>query len=235
MAAESNAASPAGKPAARSEPDGTGKPRKLLRIVVLLSGRGSNFQAISEACSAKRLSAEVVAVISDRPSAGGLELAKQLSIPTVVVPRRPKEISADTFFEELATAVTRFSPDLVVLAGFMRVVSPSFIAKCGPAILNIHPSLLPAFRGIQAQAQALAAGVKYTGCTVHVVVPELDSGPILDQAVVPVKVNDTVESLAQRILEEEHRILPAVLQQIATGEITIGRSESGEVQVVRRA
>ena len=193
-----------------------------LRIVVLLSGRGSNLAALIQSLrSDSPVLAEVIAVVSDKPTAPGLVLSQQSGIQTAVVSRRAKEQSALDFENSLADHVLSFSPDLIVLAGFMRILTEQFINRCGPKIINIHPSLLPAFRGMDAQNQALLAGVKFSGCTVHLVTPELDGGPILDQAVVPVRQDDTRDSLAQRILDEEHRLLPSVVKRIALGEIKI--------------
>lgn len=216
----------------RSAPVHRRAPSEPLRIAVLISGRGSNCRAILEACRAGTLHGSVVGIITDRQAAAGLGLAAEFQVPSFVVERRAKERSNEQFYQELTDAVLQTRPHVVVLAGFMRVVSPQFIQACGPAMINIHPSLLPAFRGLEAQRQALEAGVKIAGCTVHVVVPELDSGPILAQAAVRVLSDDSVETLSNRILEEEHRLLPAVLQALAENQLRILRDQSGEVRVI---
>ena len=191
------------------------------RIVVMLSGRGSNFRAIVECIAGKKLPAEISLVVSDRAEAAGLAFAAERGIPTAVVPRLPKLRDAAAFSEELLATVRAARPDLIVLAGFMRVLSTDFIAAFKGRIVNIHPSLLPAFRGLNAQAQALAAGVKFAGCTVHIVVPEVDGGPILAQAVVPVLPDDDLESLSARILSCEHRLYPAVVERLILKQIVV--------------
>lgn len=191
------------------------------RLVVLLSGRGSNFAALKERIDKDRLPIEIALVVSDRTDAPGLARAKEWGLQTALVTRRAKELSSADFNRELAERVCAAKPDLVVLAGFMRILTPEFISPLRGKIINIHPSLLPAFRGLHAQQQALDAGVKFSGCTVHVALEELDAGPILGQAVVPVMPDDTEESLSERILVEEHKLLPAMVAAIARGEIRI--------------
>jgi phosphoribosylglycinamide formyltransferase 1 len=192
-------------------------------IAILISGRGSNLQSIIEAIAAGRLRARIAVVLSNRADAAGLERARQAGLDTLVMSHRdyPSRESYDlAMVEELrARGVV-----LVVLAGFMRLVSPAFIAAFPNAILNIHPSLLPAFPGIDAQRQALEYGVKVTGASVHVVTAELDGGPIVRQAAVPVYLYDTVETLSERILEEEHRIYPeAIAEVLGGGWSVVGR------------
>ncbi len=170
-------------------------------------------------------------MVSDKPSAPGLQLALEAGIPTAVVLRRPKEISNAEFNRALAAAVEEAAPDLVVLAGFMRVLTGDFISRFYDRIINIHPSLLPAFPGLSAQRQALEAGVKIAGCTVHVALEEIDSGPILGQASVPVLIGDTEESLSERILKQEHVLLPAVVKALVAGKIKIIGREKGAVEV----
>lgn len=177
------------------------------RIVVLISGRGSNFEALARAA----LPATFVAVISNAPEARGLTTAASLGIATAVVDHRTYA-RRDDFDAALATEVDRCEADLVVLAGFMRVLTPGFVARYQGRILNIHPSLLPAFPGLHTHRRALEAGVRIHGCTVHFVTPSLDAGPIVIQAAVPVLPRDTEETLAARVLDEEHRIYPQAVR-----------------------
>ncbi len=201
------------------------------RIVVLLSGRGSNFQAILEHIERNNLAAEVALVVSDRAGAAGLEFARSRKLPTALVERRAKERSADEFTQELVQCVRAASPDLIVLAGFMRVLDSKFIDAFAGRIINIHPSLLPAFRGLNAQAQAIAAGVKFAGCTVHLVEPEVDGGPIIAQAVVPVFADDSPATLADRILHCEHKLFPAVVERFIRRELTVEIAQDGALTV----
>jgi phosphoribosylglycinamide formyltransferase 1 len=188
------------------EIDGAARPR----LGVLISGRGSNLQAIIDAVAAGRLHAEIAVVISNRADAAGLERARAAGIETLVLSHKayPDRTSYDlALASELKTRRVR----LVCLAGFMRLLGPAFIDQFPDAVLNIHPSLLPAFPGLDAQRQALEHGVIITGATVHLVTADLDAGPILLQAAVEVKETDTVETLSARILEQEHRIYPAAI------------------------
>jgi phosphoribosylglycinamide formyltransferase 1 len=180
------------------------------RIGVLISGRGSNLQAIIDAVGDGRLDAEIAVVISNRPDAAGLERARKAGIETLVLPHKPyaDRVAYDI---ALASALKARGVRLVCLAGFMRLLGPAFIDEFPNAVLNIHPSLLPAFPGLDAQRQALEHGVAVTGATVHLVTADLDAGPILLQAAVEVKDTDTVETLSSRILEQEHRIYPAAV------------------------
>lgn len=187
----------------------------LFRVVVLISGRGSNLRALVKVSETHGCPYRVVKVISDQAKAEGLVFASEKNIPTAVVSRRAKERSSEEFNEELAEVAAQAKPDLIVLAGFMRVVLPNFINRFSGKIINIHPSLLPAFKGLNAQEQAVKASAKVSGCTVHYVVPELDSGPIIAQTEVPLRPNDTAETLAERILVEEHKLLPTVVKQLA--------------------
>ena len=175
--------------------------------VILISGRGSNMRSIVEA----QTGLEVKAVISNRPDAKGLDWARSQGIDALALDHKAHS-TREAFDEELAAAVGRLEPDLVLLAGFMRILSPAFIARYPRRILNIHPSLLPTFQGLHTHRRALDAGVKLHGCTVHVVTPELDNGPIVAQAAVPVMPGDTEESLAARVLEAEHRLYPQVVR-----------------------
>src|SRR5271157_1995791 len=176
----------------------------MKKLGILLSGRGSNFEAIARNVQAGKIPAEIAVVISNKPDAFGLERARAMGLETRYIPSKGKEREA--FDREVVAALREFQVDLVCLAGFMRILSPYFIWEFPRRILNIHPALLPSFPGEDAQRQALEHGVKFTGCTVHLVNEGMDTGPIVGQAVVPVRDDDTVESLAARILAEEHRI-----------------------------
>jgi len=176
----------------------------MRRLGILLSGRGSNFEAIADRIADGRLDAEIAVVAANRPEARGLEVARQRGLNTVCLPS--KGLDREVYDREVIAELKKNSVELVCLAGFMRLLSAHFIREFPERILNIHPSLLPAFPGLDAQYQALRHGVKITGCTVHFVDEGLDAGPIILQAAVPVLDNDTVESLSARILKEEHRI-----------------------------
>ena len=175
------------------------------RIGVLLSGRGSNFEALAESVAAGRIpNAEIALVLSNREGAAGVERARSRGIETCVIPSKGLERGA---YDKLAVAALREKKvDLVCLAGYMRLLSPYFVAAFPHRILNIHPSLLPAFPGLEAQRQALEHGAKFSGCTVHFVDENLDAGPIVLQAVVPIRDSDTEQTLSENILREEHRI-----------------------------
>ncbi len=184
------------------------------RVVVLLSGRGSNFQAIAEA----NLPIEVVAVISNRPQAAGLAYAREHGMTAIALDHTTQP-DREVFDVQLADEIERHQPDLVVLAGYMRILSPAFIARFEGRLLNIHPSLLPAFPGLKTHERALAEGVKIHGCTVHFVTAQLDHGPIVIQAAVPVMADDTADSLATRVLAQEHRIYPQAVCWFAEGRL----------------
>lgn len=186
------------------------------RVVVLLSGRGSNFQAIAEA----GLPIEIVAVISNRPQAAGLDYARARSLPVVALDHTVHP-DRDVFDGLLADEIERHRPDLVVLAGYMRILSPAFIARFEGRLLNIHPSLLPMFPGLKTHERALAEGVKIHGCSVHFVTAQLDHGPIVIQAAVPVRADDTPDTLAARVLQQEHRIYPQAVRWFAEGRLEI--------------
>jgi phosphoribosylglycinamide formyltransferase-1 len=193
----------------------------MFRIVVLLSGRGSNFKALYRALESNSSEARIVGVISDNPNADGISFAKSHEVPCTLVPRDKNKKPLDQFFKELHKTVSDYQPDLVVLAGFMRIVPDSLINEFAGRMINIHPSLLPSFKGLHAHKQALQAGVKISGCTVHYVVPEIDSGAIIAQAAVPVFANDTEQSLSERILIEEHKLLPKVVKLIAAKKVKL--------------
>lgn len=189
---------------------------KPLRLVVLASGRGSNYTALAAAIAAGRCHATIVGVVSDKPSAGVLELARTDGIPTHVEPLA-KGDDRVAWNDRLRRAVIDLAPDLVVLAGFMRIVAPEFIDTFPNRIVNVHPSLLPAFPGHDGPAQAIRAGVRITGCTVHFVDHGVDTGPILAQAAVPVRPDDDVASLHARIQTVEHDLLAATIDGLARG------------------
>ena len=176
----------------------------MRRLGILLSGRGSNFAAIAKNVAAGNLDADIAVVISNVPDARGLEVARECGLRSVVMPS--KGIAREEYDRSVVAQLQSHAVELVCLAGFMRLLSAEFCRAFPMRVLNIHPSLLPAFPGLDAQRQALEHGVKITGCTVHFVDEQLDAGPIIRQAAVPVLDNDTVESLAARILVEEHRI-----------------------------
>jgi phosphoribosylglycinamide formyltransferase 1 len=190
-----------------------------MRLGILISGRGSNFEAIANAISRRKLDAEIAIVISNRASAGGLDIARLRGIPMRVIESRGLEREAydKLVIEELRT----HEVDLVCLAGFMRLLSASFIEAFPNRVVNIHPSLLPAFPGLDAQRQALEYGAKITGCTVHLVDEFLDSGPILVQSAVPVLDADTVDTLSARILAQEHVIYPKAIQYLVERRVTL--------------
>ncbi len=189
----------------------------MKRLGLMLSGRGSNFEAIAR--NLPLIGAEIAIVISNRPEARGLELARELGLNAVCIPSKgvPREVYDGQLVAELKTARV----DLICLAGFMRLLSPAFIREFPMRVLNIHPSLLPAFPGLDAQAQALAHGVKISGCTVHFVDEDLDAGPIVMQAAVPVLDDDTGETLSARILGEEHRIYSEAIGLVLSGDYRI--------------
>lgn len=189
-----------------------------LNLAVLVSGSGTNLQAILDAVAAGRLDADVRGVVSNVPGVRALERAEAAGVPSVVMPHKAHP-SREAYDRALVETVRGFGADLVVLAGFMRLLSPVFLSAFPDRITNLHPALLPAFPGLNAVGQALAYGVKVSGCTVHLVDAGTDTGPILAQAVVPVLPDDTEERLAARIHAEEHRLYPEVLQWIAEGRL----------------
>ena len=195
---------------------GAGRGEANRRLGVLISGRGSNLQAIIDAIAAGRLAAEIAVVISNRPAAPGLERARRAGIETAVLDHTAYE-SRDAYDRALAAALRRHDVSLVCLAGFMRLLGPAFVSAFRDRILNVHPSLLPAFPGLHGQEQAWRHGVKVAGATVHIVTAELDAGPIVRQAAVPVQDGDTPETLSARILTEEHRIYPEAIGIVLDG------------------
>ena len=190
------------------------------RIGVLLSGRGSNFEAIADSVAAGRIpNAEIAVVVSNRENAPGIEKARQRGLEAVVIPSKGRQ--REEYDREVVALLEAKKIDLVCLAGFMRLLSPYFVEHFRNRILNIHPALLPAFPGLEAQKQALEWGVKYSGCSVHFVDENLDAGPIVAQAVVPVRDDDTEETLAARILREEHRIYTEAVNLVLGGKFRI--------------
>lgn len=201
---------------------------KRMRTAILISGRGSNMASLLDAERQPDFPAEIALVLSNRPDAAGIEKAARAGIETRIVDHRA--FSGREAFEEAMDAVLRDAGiELVCLAGFMRVLTPGFVARWEGRMLNIHPSLLPLFKGTHTHRQALEAGVRVHGCTVHFVVPELDSGPIIAQACVPVEPGDTEADLAARVLVEEHRIYPQALADVASGRAVLrdGRCHFG--------
>ena len=191
----------------------------MSRLGILLSGRGSNFEAIADSIEAGRLEAEIAVVISNSPQAKGLERARQRGLRAVCIPSKAMEREA---YDRLVVAELRDARvELVCLAGFMRLLSAYFVAEFPQRILNIHPSLLPSFPGLEAQAQALEHGVKYTGCTVHFVDERLDAGPVLVQKAVPVLDGDSEQALAARILEQEHVAYTEAIRLVLSGDYRV--------------
>jgi len=191
-----------------------------LKVAVLISGRGSNLQALIDDCRAPGAAAEIVLVLCNEPGAAGLARAAAAGIPTRVIDHRG---FADrvAFDAALDRALAAAGAELVCLAGFMRLLGAGFVNRWRDRLINIHPSLLPAFRGLDTHARALAAGVRFAGCTVHFVRPEMDSGPIIVQAAVPVRPDDTALTLGARVLEAEHRAYPLALRLIAAGRVRV--------------
>lgn len=190
------------------------------RIAVLISGRGSNLQAIAEACTREAWPADIVAVIASRPDAGGLAWAAGRGLHTVALDHRNYADRA-AFDAALADAVDAAQPDLVVLAGFMRILTEGFVLRYEGRLVNIHPSLLPAFPGLRTHRQALEAGVKLAGATVHLVTARLDHGPIVAQAAVAVLPGDDEAALAARVLAAEHRLYPLALRWLVNGRVSV--------------
>ena len=192
----------------------------MLQLGVLISGRGSNLQAIIDSCEAGKIPAQVAVVVSNDPAAGGLERAKKHNIPAVVF--EPKDFQDKNTYElEIVKELKKHNVELVCLAGYMRIVGEVLLEHFPHQIINIHPSLLPSFPGLHAQRQALDHGVTVTGCTVHYVDAGCDTGPIIIQSAVPVRENDTEESLSERILQQEHHIYPLAIEFIARDKLII--------------
>jgi phosphoribosylglycinamide formyltransferase-1 len=191
------------------------------RVAILISGRGSNMAALLEAARAKDFPAEIVVVISNRADAGGIELARASGVATATIESKPFGTDRAAFEAVLQSALDQHRIELICLGGFMRLLTTEFVQRWYGRMLNIHPSLLPSFPGLEPQAQALRAGVKISGATVHFVIPETDAGPIVMQGAVGVRDDDTPETLAARILEIEHRIYPDALRLVASDKIRL--------------
>lgn len=191
-----------------------------LKAGVLISGRGSNLQALIDACAAPNFPAEIVLVISNNADAKGLERAERAGIETKIIDHRAFD-SRESFDTALDEALTYAGVRIVCMAGFMRLLSEWFAERWRDRLINIHPSLLPSFRGLNVHERMIEAGVRFAGCTVHFVRPAIDEGPIVIQAVVPISPDDDAESLAQRVLKAEHRIYPAALKMVAERRIRI--------------
>ena len=202
--------------------------RAMRTIVILISGRGSNLQAIVESAQREQWQCNIAAVISNRADADGLAFAASRQIPVVVVASKDF-VSRESFDTALQAEIDHVAPDLVVLAGFMRILTTAFVEHYRGRMLNIHPSLLPSFPGIATHRQALAAGVKVHGATVHFVTPTLDHGPIVAQAVVPVQQTDTEQTLAERVLQQEHLLYPQAIRWFLEGRLTL---EGSRVRLV---
>jgi phosphoribosylglycinamide formyltransferase-1 len=207
----------------------------MKRIVILISGRGSNMEAIVQACAGEQWRAEIAAVISNRPDAKGLQFAAARGIPTAVVDHT-QYASREAFDAELARVIDGYKPDVVALAGFMRILTARFVQHYHGRLVNIHPSLLPAFPGLHTHRRALEAGCKLAGATVHLVTPELDHGPIIMQAAVPVLPGDTEDSLAERVLAKEHLIYPRAVRWMVEGVLDLRKGivshRHGETQLL---
>jgi phosphoribosylglycinamide formyltransferase-1 len=189
------------------------------RVAILISGRGSNMAALIEAAKAPDYPAEIALVVSNRPEAGGLALARAAGVPTAVLDHKPFGKDRAAFDAALQAVLDQHRIELICLGGFMRLFTPQFTRAWYGRMLNIHPSLLPAFPGLDPHGQALRAGAKTSGATVHFVIPETDAGPIVMQESVPVYPDDTPDTLAARVLEVEHRIYPRALRDLAQGAI----------------
>ncbi len=202
-----------------------------MKVAVLISSRGSNMQALVRACQEDGFPAEITAVISNNPEAAGLDFAKSHDIPTKVINHRDYE-NREEFDAAISEYLESKQIDLICLAGFMRLLTPEFVNRWRDRIINIHPSLLPAFKGLHVHERAIESGARFTGCTVHVVRPEMDDGPIIAQAAVPILQDDTPESLANRILEQEHKIYPLALKLMGERKVkihgSIARIENSE-------
>ena len=191
----------------------------MKRLGILISGRGSNFEAIADSIDEGTLTAEIAIVISNNPHAKGLRSAKRRGLKAICI--RSRAMEREAYDRLVIDRLQRENVDLVCLAGFMRLLSAHFVNEYPRRILNIHPSLLPSFPGLEAQLQALEHGVKYTGCTVHFVDERLDAGPIIAQAVVPVLDSDDEDTLAHRILSEEHRIYTEAIRLVLSGDLEV--------------
>ena len=191
------------------------------RVAILISGRGSNMMALVEAAAAPDFPAEIALVLSNRPDAAGLDWASSRGIPVAAIDHKTFGKDREAFERAMQAVLEENDIDLVCLAGFMRVLTPWFVAQWQGRMLNIHPALLPSYRGLHTHERALEDGVKIHGCTVHFVVPEMDAGPIILQAAVPVEDSDDADALAARVLTQEHRIYPQALALVAADKLRI--------------
>ena len=196
------------------------EPARRRRTAVLISGRGSNLKALLAHCAAPAASAEIALVVSNRPAAAGLAHARAAGIPAEVIDQR-RHGSPESFEAELDALLKKHCIEIVCLAGFMRILSTGLVERWRDRVLNIHPSLLPALRGLDTHRRALAAGLRFHGCTVHFLRAEVDAGPIIVQGVVPVRADDTADSLAARVLTLEHRCYPQALELVAAGRVRV--------------
>lgn len=203
------------------------------RFVVLISGRGSNMQAIVQALQKQQLPAQVVAVISNTPDATGLQWAQQQGLATRTVNHRDYANRA-LFDKALGDVIAEYQPDYILLAGFMRILTPEFVTRFIERIINIHPSLLPAFAGLNTHQQALDAGVQWHGCTLHFVTPVLDHGPIISQGIVAVQANDNPDTLAARVLQLEHRMYADVVRWLSEDRVFIDNAQLVHVNGLTR-
>jgi len=202
-------------------------------LVILISGRGSNMEAIVRCAQAEQweavLQARIAGVISNRPNAAGLAIAHELGVPTLGLDHK-SYATREAFEAALAQAIDNWQADLVVLAGFMRVLTPGFVARYARRLMNIHPSLLPSFAGLDTHQRALDTGVKIHGATVHFVTPDLDDGPIIIQAAVPVLAQDDASTLATRVLQQEHRIYPLAVRWFIQGQLQVEQGRVRQLQ-----
>jgi phosphoribosylglycinamide formyltransferase-1 len=196
-----------------------------LKTAVLISGRGSNLKSLIDACAKKDFPAQIVLVISNTADAGGLNHARAAGIPTAIIPHKDYA-TRESFDAAMDARLKEAGAEFICLAGFMRILSDGFVRRWEGKMINIHPSLLPAYKGTNVHERVIQAGERKSGCTVHYVVPELDSGPVILQAKVPVLPGDTPDTLAARVLVEEHRIYPEALRRIAFGQV---RLQNGHV------
>ncbi len=192
----------------------------MVDVAVLISGSGTNLQALIDACAEEDFPATINVVISNKPGVKGLERAQKAGIPTKVIDHKEFK-TREEFDEQIQEALREYNVKLICLAGFMRILDARFVNRWRNRMLNIHPSLLPSFKGLHTQERALEAGVRFSGCTVHFVNPELDDGPIITQAVVAVDPNDDADTLAEKVLEKEHIIYPQALRLVAEGRVRV--------------
>ncbi|MBT3358772.1 MAG: phosphoribosylglycinamide formyltransferase [Rhodospirillales bacterium] len=194
------------------------------KLAVLISGRGSNLQSLIDACKDPDYPAQIALVISNKPDVFGLKRAEEAGVPTLVIDHRDFD-GRESFEDALHEAISASKPDYVCLAGFMRILTDGFVTRWHNRLINIHPSLLPSFKGLHTHERALEAGVRFAGCTIHFVRPAMDDGPIIIQAAVPVRPNDDADTLAARVLEQEHKIYPLAVRLIAEGRVRVAHEK----------